>query len=109
MGGPQKESKHNLISTPSVHINLSLLSKREASFGRMQDQVGGEFSACERTVQPGGEGRAKIQATERPNACRLLTPVPGTINTTVFVIIITNKNISIIQDWPTYSKSHKEK
>ena len=64
MGGPQTESKHSLISTPSDNINLSLLSKREAGFGRMQDQVGGEFSACERTVQTDGEERAKIQATE---------------------------------------------
>ena len=57
MGGPQKDSKHNLTSTPSVPTTLSSLSKREASFERMQDQVGGEFSASEgRIVQPDGGG-----------------------------------------------------
>lgn len=96
MGGPQKESKHNLTSTPSVPIILSSLSKREGSFERMQDQVGREFSASEgRIVQPDGGGRAKTQATEQPNACKLLTAVPGTVNTTVFVIIIITKTYAL--------------
>lgn len=74
----------------------------------MQDPVEGELSACERTVQADGEGRTKIQAIRRPNKSNFFSPLPGTVNAHVF-IIINNKTMSIIQYRSSYSNSHKRR
>ena len=93
MGGPQKEP--SIISSPLP------LSPSTCPYRRKEKQVLEECRTKweessllvreEQSVQPVGEGRAKILATERPNACKLLTPVPGMVNTMVFVIIIIKK------------------
>lgn len=97
------------IPSTSPRWAISQGSDREASLGNMQDQVEGELSAPERTVQVDGEGRTQIQAIRRPNISKLLNPVPGTVNAPVFIIIINNHTISITQYRSRYSNSHKRR
>lgn len=74
----------------------------------MQDQVEGELCMLGKN-SPAKRRRIKTQTIKWCNTFESLSLVSDAINATPFILLLNNKTISIIQDWSSYSKSHKKR